>query len=202
MKESIKGSVVKSITQILLIVFSVVLGLYLSERIEDRKNEKEATKLLSKIKAELNTNKSILDNWVPYHREIVKKLDSLTTDEKFIEDFISDKTTLYKVFSRHTLMGESPTNDTWDIAKSHPLIVNFEYDELFALSRIYNQQESTFESIPKLIELLLSTDLNAQQSAKSNLILFKDMLDDISMRELQLISYYNEAEEILKYRID
>lgn len=195
-----KDSIVKNITQVLLIVFSVVFGLYLSERIEDRKNEKEATKLMSKIKSELNANIKLLNEWVPYHREIVKKLDSLTNDETFIEEFILDKTILYSIFSKQTLMGESPTSDAWDIAKSHPLIVNFDYDELFALSRIYNQQKSAFASIPRLVELLLSADLNAREQARINLILFKDQLHDISMRELQLISYYNEAEEILKFQ--
>lgn len=195
-----KESIIKNITQVLLIVFSVVLGLYLSERIEDRKNEKEATKLMSKIKSELNTNIKLLEEWVPYHREIVKKLDSLTNDEVFIEEFITDKTRLYSIFSKHTLMGETPTSDAWDIAKSHPLIVNFDYDELFALSRIYNQQKTTFEPISRLIELLLSADLNARERARVNLVLFKDQLDDISMRELQLISYYNEAEEMLKFQ--
>lgn len=195
-----KESMVKNVTQIFLIVFSVVLGLYLSERIEDRKDEKEAKKLMSKIKSELNTNLKILNDWVPYHREIVSKLDSLAKEENFIEDFVTDKSKLYDAFSRQTLMGQSPTSDTWDIAKSHPLIVNFDYEELSALSRIYNQQETTFEPIPRMVELLLSSDFNERGSARLNLILFKDKLDDISMRELQLISYYKEAEVILKYQ--
>ena len=195
-----KESLTKSVTQIVLIVFSVVLGLFLSERIEDRKDQNDAEKLISKIKSELNGNLKILNIWVPYHREVVGNLDSLLKDDNFVNEFISDKTRLYSAFSKQTLMGESPTSDTWDIAKSHPLIVNFDYDELFVLSRIYNQQKSTYEPIPRLIELLLSSDLNAQENAKSNLILFRDKLDDISMRELQLLAYYNEAEKILKYQ--
>jgi len=82
-----KKSLIKNITQICLIVFSVVLGLYLSERIEDRKNEKEATKLLAKVKSELKENKTLLDEWAPYHREIVNSLDSLSENEKFITKF-------------------------------------------------------------------------------------------------------------------
>lgn len=195
-----KESIVKSISQIVLIVFSVVLGLYLSERIEDRKNEKEAKKLMSRIESELKSNLKILDKWVPYHREIVAKLDSLTNDEQFINDFIADKSKLYGAFSKQTLMGETPTSDAWDIVKSHPLSINFDYDELLVLSRIYNQQEMTYEPISRLIELLLSPDLNARERARSNLKLFRDKLDDISKRELQLIDYYNEAEEILDYQ--
>ena len=56
-----KDSIIHKITQIILIAFSVVLGLDLSERLEDRKNEREAVKLLSKVKAELQDNKRILD---------------------------------------------------------------------------------------------------------------------------------------------
>lgn len=195
-----KESIFKNITQVLMIVFSVVLGLYLSERIEDRKNKKEATKLMSKIKSELKTNKKLLDEWVPYHQQVLKALDSLVTDKKFIEDFIEEKASLYRVFTKQSLMGESPTSDAWDIAKSHPLIVNFDYDELFALSRVYNQQKSAFDPVPRLVEFVLSDKLNAPESAGDNLMEFKNRLSEIFQRELKLISYYNDAERILKYQ--
>lgn len=194
-----KETILKNITQVILIVFSVVLGLYLSERIEDKKNEKEATKLLSKIKSELRENKKILDYWVPYHEEKVKMIDSLSKSDIFIESFVNDKFNLYKIFDRGTIMAEMPANDAWDIAKSHPLIVNFEYDELLILSKIYRQQKSTYESFPRFIELLLSPDLNTKENARPNLQLFKNQLQDITSRELQLVRYYKDAEQILAY---
>lgn len=195
-----RESMLKNISQVILIVFSVVLGLYLSERIEDRKNERESTKLLSKVKSELNENKKLLDYWIPYHGEMVKSLDSLSNNEIFIENFVKDKSALYKVFTRGTIMRETPANDAWDIAKSHPLIVNFEYDELLILSKIYKQQKATYESFPKMIESLLSPDLNTKENARRNLQLFKNQLQDITSRELKLISHYNQAEIILKYQ--
>ncbi len=78
-----KQSILKYLLQVFLIVFSVVLGLYLSERIEDRKNARDAKQLLSKIKSELNENKKLLDQWVPYHGEVVRTIDSLSNDEKY-----------------------------------------------------------------------------------------------------------------------
>jgi len=192
-----KDPILKNISQILLIVFSVVLGLYLSERIEDRKNKKEASKLLSKIKAELNENKRLLDEWVPYHGEILKNLDSLTNNNVFIENFIEDKSAVFEAFSRGTIMSDMPSNDTWDIAKNHPLVVDFDYDELLMFSKIYNQQKFTYESIPKLIDLMLSPEFNAEESARQNLQLFKDKLGEIYGRELQLVSYYNRAENLM-----
>ncbi|MGB5930274.1 MAG: hypothetical protein WBH03_18970, partial [Cyclobacteriaceae bacterium] len=168
--------------------------------IEDIKNDREATKLLSTLKSELKKNKELLDNWTPYHQGIIKDVDSLLKDDLFVDAFIKDPSAIYPIFTKGTLMAETPSADTWDIAKSHPLIVNFEYDELLALSRIYNQQENTYSVLPKLIDLMLSPDFNDKEKARSNLQSFKNMMQDITGREIQLITYYNEADALLKYQ--
>lgn len=38
-------------------------------------------------------------------------------------------------------MSEMPSNDAWDIAKSHPLVVNFDYNELLVLTEFTNSKE-------------------------------------------------------------
>jgi len=191
-------SVFDNIKQLLLIVFSVVLGIFLSERIEERKNEKEAALLLSKITSEVSENQKLLEDWVPYHGEIVDLLDSLARTEAFVNSFIEDESIFFeKIFTRGTLMGRSPSNDAWDIAKSHPLIVHFDYADLLILSKIYHQQEVTYKSVPKIIELLLSADFNSQDYAQQNLQLLKNQLEETFGRELQLMNYFREAEKTL-----
>ena len=129
--------VVKNTKQLFLIVFSVVLGIFLSERIEEQKNKNEATKLLSKVTSEISENKKLLEYWAPYHAEIAKSLDSLSNDGIFVEHFINDKTVLFReVLTEGTFMRRMPSSDAWDIAKSHPLIVNLDYDELLILSNV------------------------------------------------------------------
>ena len=194
-----KKSLLENIKQLFLIVFSVVLGIFLSERIEERKNEKEAALLLSKIKSEINDNKKLLEYWVPYHQEIVDRLDSLNGDEIFVRNFIDDESTLYEeVITRGTIMGSSPAKDAWDIAKSHPLIVHFDYEELLILSKIYHQQGTTYGPVPKIIELFLSADFNSREKAKSNLQTFRNGMREVVSREIQLMDHFREAEKILE----
>ncbi len=190
-----KNPILKYFGQVILIVFSVVLGLYLSERIEDKKNERNAQELFLKINSELKTNKRLLDYWVPYHKEIVGEIDSLSRNSYFIESFIQDKSTIQKVFSRGTIMSDMPSDNAWDIAKSHPLIVNMDYDKLFILSKIYNQQKFTYEPIQELIDIMLSTEFNSKEDANKNLQLIRDRLNEIYQRELQLLKYYELAEK-------
>ncbi|WP_299677867.1 hypothetical protein [uncultured Dokdonia sp.] len=194
-----KKSILNNIKQIFLIVFSVVLGLFLNERIEESKNEKEAGKLLSKIKSEVKDNKKLIEYWLPYHKKIAKKLDSLNDNESFIEGFIEDESILYKkVLTSGTFMSDMPSEDAWDIAKSHPLIVNFDYEELLILSRVYTQQKMTFDPVSKISEIFLSPDINSTENARKNLHIFKNQMREIVSRESQLLEYYTKAAEILK----
>ncbi|MEM9328459.1 MAG: hypothetical protein AAGA85_22515 [Bacteroidota bacterium] len=196
MKQSIGGYIV----QLFLIVFSVVLGIFLSERIEESKEQKEAMQLLSRITSEVRENQKLLQEWSPYHAEIAQSLDSLSINEQFIEHFIDDKSALYEaVLTRGTFMGRMPSSDAWDIAKAHPLIVNFDYDQLLILSKIYNQQQSTFEPTDQLIEMFFSPDFNSSEKARPNLEQFRMRMQEIVGREMQLLNYFIEAEGIFKF---
>ena len=186
------------IMQCLLIVFSVVLGLYLSERIEERKTRQESEELLTTIKAEVKDNMGLLEKWAPYHQDIYKNLDSLKENEAFIAAFINDKSILFeKLLTRGTLMGRSPANDAWDIAKSHPLIMNIEHEQLIILSKVYKQQKGTFEPMYKMGDIFNSKDVNKEQDAKLNLELLSDHFHELVAREIELIRYYKIAAEIL-----
>lgn len=185
-----------NIVQFVLIVFSVVLGVYLSERIEERKNRKESEGLLNTIKSEVKDNIKLLEYWHPYHQEIYKNLDSLSQDEAFIEEFINDKSVIFdRLFTRGTFMGRMPADDAWDIAKSHPLIVNIDYDKLLVLFRIYSQQEVTFEPAQKMFDLFFSKDINLEKDAKQNLELVSNHIRELVALEQQLIFYYKKGEE-------
>lgn len=183
--------------QVAMIVFSVVLGLYLSERIEEHKNKKEAQQILSKVKSEVSRNKRIVEYWAPYHGKVVEVLDSLRASQDFVDRFIEDESAIYSAFSRETMMGDMVSSDAWDIAKSHPLFVSLDYDQLLILSKIYNQQEFCFSTISDFIELMISTDLNSPGKAEANLQMIRNQLHEIYGRERQLMHYFDEGAEIL-----
>ena len=116
----------QNLTQVVLIVFSVVLGLYLSERIEERKDKQLSENLLSRINSEVKDNRKLVKEWIVYHQKFTKDLDSLSTNEKFIEKFVNNKYTLFELLPEETngtFMSRLPTNDAWDIAKSHPCLL-------------------------------------------------------------------------------
>ncbi|MEO1258698.1 MAG: hypothetical protein AAFZ15_07865 [Bacteroidota bacterium] len=201
--EKKRNAIKETITQFILIVFSVVLGLYLSERIEDGKKRQESDELLATIKSEVKDNLTLLEDWLPYHQEINKNLDSLSKDAGFIEEFIENKYALLdKLLTRGSFMKRSPASDAWDIAKSHPRIVNIEYKKLLVLSKIYNQQAATFEPATEMFEIFNTKDVNKEKDARSNLFLMSNHWRELVAREEQLMYYYKAANETFDLKDD
>lgn len=182
----------------MLIVFSVVLGLYLSERIEEQKQARESKKLFATIQSEVKDNQMLVEEWSQYHEDLHKNLSQLLVDDSFVAAFTADKSLLFDtLLTRGTFMHRFPASDAWDIAKSHPLIINIDYEALLALSKIYNQQAATFEPLFEMIALMDSRDVNAAHDAKANLQTIAAKLKEIVGREKLLLQYYKNAEAAL-----
>jgi hypothetical protein len=192
-------TITQNLIQFFLIVFSVVLGLYLSERIEEGKNRRASQELLEFIKTEVKDNGQLLQEWVPYHVEIQRRLDSLVKEPPFVEAFIQDRSVFFQeLITKGTFMGRLPTNHAWDIAKSNPLIVNIDYDKMLALSRIYNQQEFTFVPFFDMFDALNSSAVNESTVAARNLEAIANHMRELVGREQQLLYYYREADSVLE----
>ena len=109
-----------------------------------------------------------------------------------------DKSILYNtLFTKGTFLHRLPSNDAWEIAKSHPLMVNIDYDKLLILSKIYSQQALTFEPLEEMFGMYNRKDVNLKKEANSSLEFISARLHEIVGRELRLMYYYEQAEEIL-----
>lgn len=187
----------KYLPQVLLIVFSVVLGMYLNQKMLERADYNKANQLLSIIESEIKLNQKIVQDWQPYHNDIWSKLDSLKDDDTFIKEFQKDKNALYKLLTRGTLMNEMPSNSAWEITKLNPVVSEISYDKMNILAKTYAQQEGTFNPINDIITILNTPFMNSPKDGKENLNLLSNLTREMVSREIQLLHYYKEAIKIL-----
>jgi len=192
------------IPQLLLIVFSVVLGLYLNQKMLERNNKKKAEQLLSMVRSEINTNQKILEEWYPYHRKVVIKLDSVKNDPKFIKAFEQDKNALFQLlFSRPSFMGETPTDAAWEVTKLNSVVSEIDFKKMSLLTKAYHQQQMTFQPVlPKLMDFFQKPFLNSPENAEENLNALSSMLNELVAREDELLfRYRNVIESFEKEKI-
>ena len=180
--------------QATLIVFSVVLGLYLNEKIANHNQYKESQKLLSHIKYEISQNSDHLNDWHPYHQKVYAKIDELSKSDTFLGTFIKDKNTLFaESMSRGTFLDRFPSGAAWEISKSNPNISRIDHEDMILLSNIYKQQELTFAPFDDMFKLINSSDFNSPELAQANLGIVKRHMREIVAREKQLLYYYEQA---------
>ena len=141
-------------------------------------------------------NKQLIEQWLPYHQQIVQRLDSLVNDPVFLTRFIADESVLFsEVLTEGSLMGRFPASDAWDIAKAHPLFVYTDYEDVLLLSKLYSQQEMAYASVPQMVERLLSPDFNLKANAPSSLYTFRNQMREIVGREIQYRDFLRAAEK-------
>jgi len=192
MKKEIKDYII----QVILIVFSVVLGLYLNKKIEQHNERKEVEKLFSIVKSELTQNRHLLLEWHPYHAEIRDDFKALLKDKTSLEDFVKDRETLFDaLFTKGTFMKRMPSDNAWEMAKTNPIITNIGYDKMLLLSKTYDQQVSTFEPAKEMFTLYHSTDVNLAKNAQVNLEIMQNYMHELVGREILLLEYYEQAVE-------
>jgi len=187
------------IPQVLLIVFSVVLGLFLNQKMVDYNDQKKADQLLSMIESEIKSNQEIVADYYPYHAGIYEKLDSLKNDEAFLKEFYKDRFVLFnQLLTRSTFMGQSLSRSAWETMKLNPLVSEISFDKLRTLTETYVQQKGTYSPFDKLDKLINTPFLNAPENAKENLQLMSISMRELVAREKQLLDYYKITLEELK----
>jgi len=185
------------VPQILLIVFSVVLGLFLSEKIKERQDKQMAQQLVSHLKTEIEQCRETMLEWMPYHQDLKNKLDSLRVDDSFIKEFEKDPSAIFKVAPRGFFNGKV-TSVAWETALLNPAISEISYHQMRDFKNVYNQLDITFfdgnrSPLQKMMNLALSFDFNSLNKSKQNLQAFSSSTQELIGREIDVIIYCNKA---------
>ena len=185
------------VSQVLLIVFSVVLGLFLSEKIKERQDKQMAQQLISHLKTEIEQCRETMLEWMPYHQDLKDKLDSLRVDDSFIKEFEKDPSAVFEVAPRGFFNGKV-TSVAWETALLNPAISEISYHQMRDFKNVYNQLDITFfdanrSPLQKMMDLALSFDFNTPNKSKQNLQAFSTSTQELIGREIDVIIYCNKA---------
>ena len=158
----------------LLIVFSVVLALILTEVINRFNERKETGELLKDVRAELIHNKKEVEDQYQYHLSILQNIDSALSHPEFAKQIITNGDINLELIIPHgVLKGELP-EVAWEVAKSHNIASRTDIYTLALLTNIYHDQERIIKVEDELGRVLLSPDSRKTENMRITLILIRD----------------------------
>jgi hypothetical protein len=125
----------------LLIVFSVLLALFLTEYINHVHERNHTEELLNNIIVELKSNRQAILEMYDYNIKVLKNIDSamsdpnigdkLLTKDEFNLELLAPQGVLYRYFN----------NEAWTVAKNDDIFSKIDLETMTALMKIYEDQD-------------------------------------------------------------
>lgn len=191
------------IGECLLIVFSVILALVVTEFINNLNEKKKTTEILHELKNELMESKQNEMEQYQYHLTVLKNIDSALNNVAFAKRFINDSGAidLTHTIAPEGVMRNDLNNVAWEIAKQNNVFSKIDFSTYSLLNNIYNNQARITNSEDKIAQVLLSFESRKPENLRTTLILLRDNYHGWDVdRAPGLIKQYQEAiDKLSKY---
>jgi hypothetical protein len=180
----------------LLIVFSVVLALGLTEVINNMNDERRTKEVLHQLREELIANKKAEEEQYAYHLQVLKNIDSALGHPEFAKKFINDSG---EIDLTHTIAPEGvlrrDLNDVaWQVAKQNNIFSKIDLSTYSLLTDIYDNQQRITNSEQEIGHVLLSFESRKPENLRTTLILVRDNYRGWAVdRAPNLLHLYQEA---------
>jgi hypothetical protein len=185
----------------LLIIFSVFLALFLTERVSKLREEREAKQVLHQLREELIDNKNAVDSQYQYHLQVVQNINAALANPALAQQFINNSEinpTLSPIAPRGVLIRD--LNDVaWQLAKQTNVFSKIDLSTYGLLTDIYNNQQRITKTEDEIGRLLLSYDSRKPENLRTTLILMRDNYRAWAVsRAPRMLNWYESAIDKLK----
>jgi hypothetical protein len=158
----------------LLIVFSVVLALVLTEVINNLNEEKRTNEVLHQLREELIENKKAEEIQLAYHRQVLTNIDSALHNPSFAQRFIHNDTLDLDVIAPHGVLRRDLNDVAWQVAKQNNIFSKIDLGTYSLLTDIYDNQQRITNSETEIGHVLLSFESRKPENLRRTLMLLRD----------------------------
>jgi hypothetical protein len=158
----------------LLIVFSVVFALVLTEAFNKLHEERHTKEVLHQLREELIENKKNEEDQYKYHLQVLKNIDSALHNAAFAQKFITNGEINLKPIAPDGLLRHDLNDVAWQVAKQNNIFSKMDLSTYGLLTDIYNNQDRITKSEEEIAKALLSFESRKPENLRITLILMRD----------------------------
>jgi hypothetical protein len=158
----------------LLIIFSVVLAIILTEVINKIHENNQTHELLHQLREEIIANKKAEEDQFQYHLKIMKRIDSAILTPHYAEKFINDGEIHLSVIIDSGVLKHDLNDVAWQAAKQNNVFTKIDFGTYSMLTDIYDNQQRISKSEDEIGKLLLDRESRKSENLRITLILMHD----------------------------
>jgi hypothetical protein len=185
-----KGYIEESV----LIIFSVVLALFLTELFQKLHENQQTREVMHQLREELITNRKAEEVQLRYHLQVLKNIDAALADPAMAEQFINNGALNLKVIAPEGVLDRELNDVAWQVAKQNNAFARLDLGTYRLLTNIYDNQQRIMKSEDEISKVLESWESRQPANLKLTLNLLKDnYLGWAVDRAPDLLRKYQEA---------
>lgn len=183
----------------LLIIFSVVLALGLTEWFSKLHEDRRVDEILHQLRTELLQNRKAEAEQYQYHVKIRRRLDSAIQNPSYGQQFLNGGEVHLSIIADSGVMRHDLDDVAWQIAKANNAVARLDLSTYSLLEDLYNNQQRITKTEDEVARVLLTPESRKPENLRTTLILISDNFFAWSVeRGPKMLHLYDEAIERLK----
>jgi len=159
----------------LLIIFSVLLALLLTEYFNNL-HEKENTRItLKNIVAELNHNKTAIQEMKQYNLQVMSKIDSALTIKMLQDKLVSNDEFHLFVIAPQGVLYRYLENEAWTIAINNNVMSKVDVETIALLTKVYEDQSRMMKVEEEVAKVIFGRESRDPTKVHATLVLIRDI---------------------------
>lgn len=182
------------IEESLLIVFSVVLALFLTELFQKLHENNQLRQVVHELREELTTNKKAEEIQLRYHLQVLKNIDAALADPAIAHQFINNGELNLKIIAPEGVLCRDLNDVAWQVAKQNNIFAKLDLSAVNLLTTIYGNQQRIMSSESEISKVLEAWESRQPENLRTTLILVKEnYLGWAVDRAPELLTKYQQA---------
>ena len=184
----------------LLIVFSVMLALGLSEYIGWRHETHQTREIVRNLRLELAANLASEKEQYQYDLQILQNIDKILADDALLARVVDKGEFHLDQIAPEGILNRYLNEVAWEVAKSHDIASKIDLKTTLLLTRIYDDQSRIMRVEDEVAKIILSHESRRRENVRETLILIRDNYHGWAVdRTPVLLQRYAEATSALAW---
>ena len=177
----------------ILIIFSVLLALFLDSVLEDRREARIVEELVSHVADEMRSNLAVVDEWLPYHRNVINEIDRYLAAGELRQDLLTTDGIDYGRLMPKGLIQDFYSHSSWQLAQQSEMTSRIEFDVTYAISQAYLSQQNVNRTLQRFSDFVFDRSTHDPDQLVTSLRILRNLLQELSGQQSVLQHNYEEA---------
>lgn len=187
------------LTESLLIVFSVVFALVLTEIFNTMHEKQHTREILNAVRTELINNRKAEEEQYRYHLQVLQNIDSALANPVFGSKFISNGVLNMKTVMPDGVLYRDLNDVAWQVAKQDNIFAKVDLSVYSLLTEIYDNQERITKSEQEIANVLFTRESRTASDNRVTLLLLHDNYHGWAVDRVPgLLKNYSKAIDALR----